>query len=93
MSKFYKWLKDKNEEIYWYVIGTAMSRDSGAVVVGWVFGGTKGEGLLVMDPEVKKMKIQTPKDFHKYEMRMIRDCFESKLWNEDYWSLESIQYR
>ena len=43
MSKFYKWLKDKNEEIYWYVVGTAMSRDSGACVIGWVFGGSKGE--------------------------------------------------
>lgn len=91
MSKFYKWLKDNDQKIYWYLVGTGIDKDSGSCVLGWVFGEEKGEGPLVMDPEVKKSKIEIPENYQKYEKRMISDAFETKLWYEDYWNLKSVR--
>jgi hypothetical protein len=98
MSKFHKWLKSDSlytskgevEPIYWYMIGTGWGND-GKALLGWVFGGKRGEGPLSFEPKLFKLKIQVPKNHQRFEKRMVRDVFErgNTLWPD---TIRSIKY-
>jgi hypothetical protein len=101
MSKFYKWLKSDtlynskgriDQPIWWYLIGTGIQSNTGwAIAVGWVFGGSRGEGPLGFDKKLLKLKVVQPKDHQRFEKRMITDVFErgKTLWPE---GIRSIKY-
>jgi hypothetical protein len=82
MSKFHKWLKDPVLSIWWYVIATGRDSSGKKALLGWVFGGDKGEGPLPLDNKVFQQKIEVPEDRGRFEKRMIRDVFErfKELW-------------